>query len=75
MTTIPRRRFLQGGALGVGAGWLQGGGLRAQGSAGGASSSRRVRMMGDGLGLTPADQARLWTQTRTRPWAWTRTWA
>ena len=62
MTTIPRRRFLQGGALGVGAGWLQGSGLRAQGSAGGASSSRRVRMVGDGLGLTPADQAQLWTQ-------------
>ena len=63
-TAIDRRRFLQTGALGLGAGALgpglaagQGGGL---GSASAAEpNAGRVRMSGDGLGLTPADHGRI----------------
>ena len=61
MNNIPRRRFLQAGSLGLGAGLL------GPAAATGASSTRalpatdstRVRMTGDGLGLTPAEQGRL----------------
>ncbi len=62
-TSIGRRRFLQTGALGIGAGAL-GPGV-AVGQGGGAAGSAtepgngRVRMSGDGLGLTPADHGRL----------------
>ena len=64
VTSIGRRRFLQTGALGLGAGALgpgpaagQGGGIRSGSAA--EPSTGRVRMSGDGLGLTPADQGRL----------------
>ena len=60
MNNLPRRRFLQAGSLGLGAG------LFGPAAAGGpasppflASDSRRVRMTGDGLGLTPSEQGRL----------------
>ena len=59
-TSLGRRRFLQTGALGLGAGAL-GPGL-AVGQGGGSvvePTPGRVRMSGDGLGLTPADQGRL----------------
>ena len=63
-TSIGRRRFLQTGALGLGAGALgagpaagQGGGVVSGSEA--EASAGRVRMSGDGLGLTPADQGRL----------------
>ena len=63
VTSIGRRRFLQTGALGLGAGALgpgpaagQGGGARPRPAA--EPSAGRVRMSGDGLGLTPADQGR-----------------
>ena len=63
-TSIDRRRFLQTGALGLGAGVLgpglaagQGGGI-GSGSAAEPGGSR-VRMSGDGLGLTPADHGRI----------------
>ena len=63
MNTIDRRRFLQTGALGLGAGFLEPGGALAQGGARGRATaepaSTRVRMTGDGLGLTAGDQARL----------------
>ena len=63
-TSIGRRRFLQTGALGLGAGAL-GPGLAAGQSVGVGSGSAaeptagRVRMSGDGLGLTPADHGRI----------------
>ena len=67
MHTIDRRRFLRTGALGLGAGVLtpsmataQRGRAVAPGTA--APTSMRVRMTGDGLGLTAGDQARLLTQ-------------
>lgn len=63
-TSIDRRRFLQTGALGLGAGALgpglaagQGGGIGA--GSGAESNAGRVRMSGDGLGLTPADHGRI----------------
>ena len=63
MNTMDRRRFLQTGALGLGAGVLEPGVAVAQGGAQGRATaepaSTRVRMTGDGLGLTPGDQARL----------------
>lgn len=63
-TSIGRRRFLQSGALGLGAGALVPG-MAAGQAAGGLSaagvepSAGRVRMTGDGLGLTPGDHGRL----------------
>jgi len=67
MNSIDRRRFLQAGALGLGAGVFQPGAAVAQGGARLAPAtaeptSTRVRMTGDGLGLTAGDQARLLTQ-------------
>ena len=64
MPSIDRRRFLEAGALGVGYGLTAGAPRQAHaqaepGAAGAAS--RRVRMSGDGLGLTPEEQSRLWT--------------
>ena len=63
MNSIDRRRFLQTSALGFGAGLLEPGGALAQGGARGRATaepaSTRVRMTGDGLGLTAGDQARL----------------
>ena len=63
MHDIDRRKFLRTGTFGVGAGLLSpvvantqsGGGL------GGAAmaAATRVSMMGDGLGLTPAEQGHL----------------
>ena len=61
MNNFPRRRFLQAGSLGLGAG-LFGPAAAAGGPASLsalASDSRRVRMTGDGLGLTPSEQGRL----------------
>ena len=61
MSNIPRRRFLGAGSLGLGAGLL--GPLTVRHASGytptSASDSPRVRLMGDGLGLTPAEQGRL----------------
>ncbi|MDP6582729.1 MAG: aminotransferase class I/II-fold pyridoxal phosphate-dependent enzyme [Vicinamibacterales bacterium] len=67
MNSIDRRRFLQTGALGIGAGLLQPGVAQAQGGASGVGgqfepASTRVRMTGDGLGLTAGDQGRLLTR-------------
>ncbi|MCH7749018.1 MAG: DegT/DnrJ/EryC1/StrS family aminotransferase [Acidobacteria bacterium] len=67
MNSIDRRRFLQAGALGLGAGVFQPGAAVAQGGARLARAtaeptSTRVRMTGDGLGLTAGDQARLLTR-------------
>ena len=67
MHSIDRRRFLRAGALGLGAGMLEPAAAMAQGGArvaraGAAPASTRVRMTGDGLGLTASDQARLLTQ-------------
>ena len=61
MSNIPRRRFLQSGSLGLGAGFLAPiATARGSGYAPSlATDSTRVRMTGDGLGLTPAEQARL----------------
>ena len=61
MNHLPRRRFLQAGSVGLGAGLLApvaaAGGFGATPSP--ATDSTRVRMTGDGLGLTPAEQGRL----------------
>ena len=67
MHNIDRRRFLRTGALGLGAGVLTPSMAAAQRGAAVAAStavstSTRVRMTGDGLGLTAGDQARLLTQ-------------
>jgi len=69
MTGVDRRRFLQTGVLGLGAGvgGLGSGIAIAQGGVGAtrgapASTSTRVRMTGDGLGLTAGEQARLLTR-------------
>ena len=64
MTSIARRRFLQAGALGFGSGLLEPALATAQGGTGETDAlfepaSTRVRMNGDGLGLTAADQGRL----------------
>ncbi len=64
MTTIPRRRFLQAGSAGLGAS-LAGSAAAAAGSGYApvaVPDSNRVRMMGDGLGLTPGEQGRLLAQ-------------
>lgn len=67
MTMIPRRRVLQLGALGTGLGL----GVPGQGFGGpfadrldaaAESDDRLVRLSGDGLGLTPAQYARLLTR-------------
>ena len=61
MNQLPRRRFLQAGSVGLGAGFLAP--VAAAGGSGytpsPATDSTRVRMTGDGLGLTPAEQGRL----------------
>jgi threonine aldolase len=67
MTTIPRRRFLQigglGAGLGVGVPGFSFGGTRADSSGAAAEADERVvRLSGDGLGLTPAQYARLLTR-------------
>ena len=64
MTRIDRREFFQASALGLGAGLLGAPASAAQVATRGPITdaeprSTRVRMFGDGLGLTPADQARL----------------
>ncbi len=67
MTSIARRRFLQAGALGLGSGLLEPAGVLAQRGVSRASVpfqpvSTRVRMTGDGLALTAAEQGRLLAQ-------------
>ena len=67
MNSINRRRFLRAGVLGFGTGLLEPGAAMAQGGARVARAvtepaSTRVRMTGDGLGLTAGDQARLLTR-------------
>src|ERR1700674_94055 len=67
MTTIPRRRFLQigglGAGLGVGVPGFSFGDTRADSSGAAAEADDRVvRLNGDGLGLTPAQYARLLTR-------------
>ena len=63
MSSIDRRRFLEVGTLGVGYGLATGPrAAHAQSGPGTAgATSRNVRMSGDGLGLTPEEQARLWS--------------
>ena len=61
MTTINRRRFLQVGGASVGLGLAAPGSGFAQRSGSATTGATRVRMVGDGLGLTPAESARLWT--------------
>ena len=63
-TSIGRRRFLQTSALGLGAGAIGAGPAAGQGGGVGSGSAAepnagRVRMSGDGLGLTPADHGRI----------------
>jgi threonine aldolase len=67
MTIIPRRRFLQIGGLGAGLGvglpGLSLGDTRADSSGAAPDADDRVvRLTGDGLGLTPAQYARLLTR-------------
>ena len=65
MSTIDRRWFLRTGALGIGAGLVDPDRVWAHDrpvGPGQESASTRVRMMGDGLGLTAADQAQLLTR-------------
>ena len=67
MSSIARRRFLQAGALGLGSGLLEPAGVLAQGGVSRASVpfqpvSTRVRMTGDGLALTAAEQGQLLAQ-------------
>ena len=61
MTNFPRRRFLQAGSFGLGAGLLAPAVARSGSTVrpAPASDSGRVRMMGDGLGLTPGEHGRL----------------
>ena len=63
MSSIDRRRFLEVGALGVGYGLATrprvAHAQSGSGTAGAAGGN--VRMSGDGLGLTPEEQARLWS--------------
>ena len=63
MSSIDRRRFLEVGALGVGYGLATGPRVaHAQSGSGTAGAAGgNVRMSGDGLGLTPEEQARLWS--------------
>ena len=64
MSNIDRRRFLEVGTLGVGYGLATTAPrpAHAQSGSGTASAaSGHVRMSGDGLGLTPEAQARLWS--------------
>jgi len=62
MHDIKRRRFLQASTMGVGFGFTRTGSIVAQETAeSNGSTSSRIRMIGDGLGLQPADMARLWT--------------
>ena len=61
-TSIGRRRFLRSGALGLGAGAFAPGLVAGRGAGGQGAvepAAGRVRMTGDGLGLTPADHGRL----------------
>ena len=66
MTDIDRRRFLQASGLGIGLGFTQPelGSAQTPGSGPhgvpGLDTSQ-VRMFGDGVGLTPAESAALWT--------------
>lgn len=61
MNQLPRRRFLQAGSVGFGAGLLAPAATAGESGATPtpATDSTRVRMTGDGLGLTPAEQGRL----------------
>ena len=63
MPSIDRRRFLEVGTLGVGYGLATAPRVAyAQSGSGTAgATSGNVRMSGDGLGLAPEEQARLWT--------------
>ena len=61
-TSVDRRRFLQMGTLGVGIGLARPTPTLAQKAASsGHAPAGRVHMVGDGLGLTPAESAELWT--------------
>ena len=64
MKTIDRRRFLEVGALGIGYGLAAASPVEAQRGSAVATApkeTREVLMAGDGLGLTPAESAQLWT--------------
>ncbi len=63
MFSIDRRQFLEVGALGVGYGLATAPRVAYAQSASGTAGATggNVRMSGDGLGLTPEEQARLWS--------------
>ena len=70
ISSIDRRRFLEVGALGVGYGlagvsprsaYAQAAPDTPSGTVASAADGGNVRMSGDGLGLTPEEQARLWS--------------
>ena len=58
---VNRRRFLEIGALGVGYGFVAPHANGAQSNRASARETGTVRMIGDGLGLTPGETARIWT--------------
>lgn len=60
-TQVNRRRFLEVGALGVGYGFVAPRAHGAQSTRDSARTTGTVRMLGDGLGLGPADTAQVWT--------------
>ena len=65
MANIDRRHFLELGTLGVGYGLAATGANAAQrgpAAAAAAGAPPAVRMVGDGLGLTPAETAQLWVE-------------
>ena len=66
MHDINRRRFLRAGSFGLGAGLFTPLAATAQSRSGvnaaGVAANARVRMFGDGLGLTPAEQGHLLTR-------------
>ena len=66
MHDINRRRFLRAGSFGLGAGLFTPLAANSQSRSGvnaaGVAANARVRMFGDGLGLTPAEQGHLLTR-------------
>ena len=63
MTThVNRRRFMETGVLGVGYGLITPHASLAQSGRSSTGASTAVRMLGDGLGLTPPESARVWTE-------------
>ena len=59
---VNRRRFLEIGTLGVGYGAIA---PHANATQSNHSTENTVRMVGDGLGLSPSELADTWTQLAT----------